>query len=51
MTKAKRKSPFAGQWPIVCMTPWDEDSVNDEVQAFIEFEAKAIGYVRLLVRR
>src|SRR3954453_5659209 len=36
--KPKPKSPFLGRWHIVSMSQWDEDYLNEEVQAFIEFE-------------
>ncbi len=36
--KKKPKSPFLGRWHIVSMSAWDEDYLNEEVQAFIEFE-------------
>lgn len=35
--KPKPKSPFLGRWHIVSMSTWDEDYLNEEVQAFIEF--------------
>jgi hypothetical protein len=49
--KSKPKSPFLGRWHIVSMSEWDEDYLNEEVQAFIEFEegqrgAFQFGYVR-----
>jgi hypothetical protein len=49
--KSKSPSPFEGRWHIVSMTEWDEDYINAEVQAFIEFDAKnsgefQFGYVR-----
>jgi hypothetical protein len=51
MAKPKPKSPFTGRWHIVSMTEWDEDFINAEVQAFIEFDANGggefqFGYVR-----
>ncbi len=42
--KARRKSPFVGQWHIVSMETWDEDYFNEEVQAFIEFETTGTGH-------
>ena len=36
-SKAKPKSLFEGLWHLVSMSKWDEDYINDEVQAFIEF--------------
>src|SRR4051812_1985648 len=49
--KPKAKSPFVGRWHIVSMSTWDEDYFNEEVQAFIEFDAKdggsfQFGYVQ-----
>ena len=46
--KPKPESPFLGRWHIVSMTEWDEDYINEEVQAFIEFEERREG--RLPVR-
>ena len=49
--KPKPKSPFLGRWHIVSMSQWDEDYLNEEVQAFIEFDDRGggsfqFGYVR-----
>ncbi len=49
--KPKPKSLFLGRWHIVSMSMWDEDYLNEEVQAFIEFEENEkgsfqFGYVR-----
>ena len=41
--KPKPKSPFLGRWHIVSMSAWDEDYLNEEVQAFIEFDDKGGG--------
>src|SRR3954453_21298704 len=53
MAKAKSKpqSPFERRWRIVWMTEWDENYLNAEVQAFIDFDADGpgefqFGYVR-----
>src|SRR5262245_35039857 len=43
MAKTGAKSPFEGLWHIVTMSGWDEDYFNEEVQAFIEFEANGTG--------
>lgn len=40
----KQLSPFTGLWHIVSMTEWNEDYFNEEVQAFIEFEANGTGH-------
>ena len=42
--KPQPKSPFTGLWHIVSMEAWDEDYLNEEVQAFIEFEAIRTGH-------
>jgi len=49
--KPKPKSPWLGRWQIVSMSLWDEDYLNEEVQAYIEFDDKGggsfqFGYVR-----
>lgn len=41
--KPKPKSPFIGRWHIISMTTWNEEYFNEEVQAFIEFDAKDMG--------
>jgi len=43
MARKKQESPFTGLWHIVSMEMWDEDYLNEEVQAFIEFEANGTG--------
>ena len=45
MAKKKRKpsSPLFGRWHIVSMNAWDEDYLNEEVQAFIEIDDKGSG--------
>ena len=40
---AKSKSPFTGSWQIVSMSGWDDDALNQELQAFIEFEEEGTG--------
>lgn len=54
MAKSKPESPFTGRWQIVSMTEWDEDYINAEVEAFIEFDAKGggsfqFGYVQGMI--
>ena len=49
--KPKPKLPLIGLWVIVSMSNWDEDYINEEVQAFIKFEPGRrgelhFGYVR-----
>ena len=36
-TKAKSTSHFAGRWRIVSMEQWDQDYLDEEVEAYIEF--------------
>jgi hypothetical protein len=42
--EAKQKSPFAGLWHIVSLSGWGEDYLNEEAQAFIEFEDDGTGH-------
>jgi hypothetical protein len=49
--KAESVSPFVGRWDIVSMTEWDEDTINEEVQAYIEFEAKGGGHFQFIYVR
>ena len=44
--KPKSVSPAHGRWHIVSMTEWDEDYLNEEVHAFIEFDDKGGGSFR-----
>jgi hypothetical protein len=41
--KPKPKSPFLGRWRIVSMSTWDQVYLDEEVQAFIEFDGKGGG--------
>lgn len=43
MPKPKPKSPFTGSWHIVSMAAWEDEYLNEEVQAFIEFDEKGGG--------
>lgn len=45
MAKAQPKpnSPFTGSWHIVLMSAWDDSYLNEEVQAFIQFDANSGG--------
>lgn len=43
MAKAKPKSLFTGRWRIVSMSAWEDDYLDEEVQAFIEFDEKGGG--------
>jgi hypothetical protein len=48
MAKSKSASPFVGRWDIVSMTEWDEDVINEDVQAYIEFEANGEGHFQFI---
>jgi hypothetical protein len=41
--KAKLPSPFAGRWRIVSMSAWEDDYLDEEVEAFVEFGEDDIG--------
>src|ERR1700751_975314 len=45
MAKARKKlkQPFIGSWRIVSMSAWDDDYLDEEAQAFIEFDEKGGG--------
>jgi hypothetical protein len=43
MAKSKARSVFTGTWHIVSMSAWDDDYVNEVVQAFIKFERSEFG--------
>ena len=42
--KAKQKNPFEGRWSITWMDQWGQDYVDAEVEEFIEFEPKGLGF-------
>jgi hypothetical protein len=37
--KAKPPNPFPGRWRIILMSAWDDDYLDEEEPAYIEFEA------------
>ena len=37
MPRSKPQSPLMGRWRIVSMSAWEDDYLDEEVQAFIEF--------------
>ena len=52
--RSKPKSPFPGRWHIVSMSTWDEDYLDEEVPAYIEFDDKGggsfqFGYVQGII--
>ena len=43
MAKSKPKFPCIGRWRIVSMSAWDDEYLDEEVEAFIEFNDKGDG--------
>jgi hypothetical protein len=43
MAKSKPKSPFVGRWRIVSMSAWEDDFLDEEVEAYIEFDGRGWG--------
>ena len=41
--KSKPESPFLGRWRIVSMSQWEDEYLNEEVQAYIEFDDRGGG--------
>jgi len=41
--KSNPKSPFTGRWRIVSMSAWEDEYLDEEVQAFFEFEETGSG--------
>ena len=41
--RSKSPNPFTGRWRIVSVSAWEDDYLDEEVQAFIEFEEKGSG--------
>lgn len=39
----KAKNPFVGTWRIVSMSGWDDDYLDEEIEAYIEFDPKQFG--------
>jgi hypothetical protein len=42
-TRTKPQSPFTGRWRIVSMSAWEDDFLDEEVEAYIEFNDKESG--------
>ncbi len=40
---SKPRNPFIGRWRIVSMSAWEGDYLDEEVEAYIEFEEKGGG--------
>jgi len=52
--KPKPESPLDGRWRIVSMSAWEDEYLDEEVQAFLEFEETGrgsfqFGYIRGLM--
>src|SRR3954449_5295592 len=41
--KPKPKSPITGRWRIVSMSAWEDEYLDEEVQAYFEFEETGRG--------
>src|ERR1700722_13124566 len=41
--KPKPKSPFTGRWRIVSVSAWEDEYLDEDVQAFIEFDERGGG--------
>jgi hypothetical protein len=41
--KSKSPLPFEGRWNIVSMSGWEDEALNEEGQAFIEFDEEGLG--------
>jgi len=41
--KSKPPSPFEGRWRITSMSAWEDDFLDEEVEAYIEFEDRGWG--------
>lgn len=41
--KAKKENPFLGRWRIVSMSAWEDDFLDEEVEAYIEFNDRGWG--------
>lgn len=40
---AKKVNPFAGRWRITSMSAWEDDFLDEEVEAYIEFNGRGWG--------
>ncbi len=41
--KSKSESPFLGRWRIVSVSQWEDEYLDEEVEAYIEFDDRAGG--------
>ena len=40
---AKKTNPFVGRWRIISMSAWDDEFLDEEVEAYIEFNDRDWG--------
>ena len=40
---AKKANPFTGRWRITSMSAWEDDFLDEEVEAYIEFNDRGWG--------
>ncbi len=41
--KSKSESPFLGRWRIVSVSQWEDEYLDEEVEAYIEFDDRGSG--------
>jgi hypothetical protein len=41
--KSKQTNPFTGRWRIGSVSDWEDEYLDEEVQAFIEFDTNGSG--------
>src|SRR5271169_6167084 len=41
--RSKTPNPFIGRWRIVSMSAWDDEYLDEEVEAYIEFDKRGWG--------
>ncbi len=41
--KSKAESPFLGRWRIVSVSQWEDEYLDEEVEAYIEFDDRGGG--------
>jgi hypothetical protein len=41
--KSQPPNPFTGRWRIVSMSAWEDDYLDEEVEAFLKFEENGSG--------
>lgn len=42
--KVKARDPYKGRWRIVSMSAWEDEYLDEEVEAHIEFDGKGGGF-------